>query len=156
MDPRSLYVYEGLTLDEIAARFKGCRGYSKGSLARRSSAGKWKVQRRLYLDNLHATVVEKSGPGIDSVAHERVGGTASRMAEVYELAVDTVLLALEDVHKLLHADKIRIVSEVDGRRVVSEEMERTPAVTLEIMRYYSAAVDSLMSLCALEKTLQRR
>lgn len=156
VDPRSLYVHEGLTLDEIVARFKGRRGYSKSSLARRSSAEKWKEQRRIHLQNSHTLAVKKANTGVDPVAHEVAGDMASKLTQAYELAVDTVLLALDDVQKLLRVDKIRIVSEVDGRRVVSEEMDRTPAVTLKIMRFYSAAVDSLQSLCALEKALQRR
>src|SRR5690349_18645727 len=109
VDPRSLYVYEGLTFDEIAARFKGCRGYSKRSLARRSSAEKWKEQRRLYLQNSHATAGEEANTRIDPVAHE-VAGDMAKWTQVYELAVDTVLLALDDVNKLLRADKIRIIS----------------------------------------------
>jgi hypothetical protein len=41
-DPRYLYVCEGMTLDEIVEKCKGIRGYSKRSLARRSSAEMWK------------------------------------------------------------------------------------------------------------------
>jgi hypothetical protein len=155
VDPQSLYIYEGLTLDEIAARFKGCRGYSKRSLVRRSSAEKWKELRRLYLQKTHATAAENTNTGIDPVAQEVVADMASRMTQACELGVDTVLSALEDVQKLLRADKVRVVSEVDGERVVSE-VRRTPALTLRIMRFYSAAVDSLLSLCALEKSLRRR
>lgn len=165
-EPRSLYIYEGLTLDEIAARFKGRPGYSKGTLARRSSSERWPELRRQHLCNLHrateAKVREATGtaalanpetsdPVIDPVAHEPGQRRSGKVAQGLELVADVALLAAHDARKVLLADRIRIVSTVDGEESVME-MKNTLREKEVAMRMNSSAHDSLRKLRADEQS----
>lgn len=160
-EPRSLYVYEGLTLDEIAARLKGRPGCSKSTLARRSSSERWPELRRQHLCSVRraaeAQVREAirtapsdpttSDPVIDPVAQEVGNRLGAKVVQGLEVVADVALLAAHDARKVLLADRIRIVSSVDGEESVME-MKNTIREKEVAMRMGAAAHDSLRKLRA--------
>jgi hypothetical protein len=154
-DPRYLYVCEGLTLDEIVERYKGVRGYSKRSLARRSSAEMWKERRRQHLRNAGHTAEVRASKEADAVpppAETPIADTPavgqedrfkSKVIQARELMVDGATLALNDVRKVLLADKLRIVSD-DGTAVA--EIKIGMREKEQAMRIHAHAAASLRGL----------
>jgi hypothetical protein len=122
-DPKFLFVCEGLTLDEIAARFAGLAGYSRRTLARRSVEEMWQELRRQHLTQARErtrTAASETAPrgetttgGPHAVTEDIDEGRRAKLGQFRDMAFDAAMLAVHDARKVMLADRIRIFTTTD-------------------------------------------
>ncbi len=137
-DPRLVFIIDGLSLRELATKFKGKPGCSQRSLARRSIAEGWAKARHEHVIALTRKTAASAAPvvasGVDSVASavarvedEAAARMGPKLAANRERLLDIATLITSNVQRALLADRIRIETVNDDTgEVTTATMKSTP------------------------------